>query len=282
MAKKGLLGWIILLIQGAIVGTGAILPGISGGVLCVAFGIYEPMMALLSHPLKSFKTYYKMFIPILIGWALGFTLLANAVEALFAFSAPIALMLFFGMICGTLPELIKESELSNSKTSWTPFVISLSLSFLLFTILEKGITSTVEATTWSYVLCGLIWGLSLVIPGLSSSSLLIYMGLYEPMTAGIARLDFGVILPLMGGLLITVVALARLVNKLYEKHYALVSRLILGIIISSSLKIIPTDFVDTKTFIISLACFAAGFACVRVMDCMGKKQKRKAAEKEAE
>jgi len=35
-------------IQGAIVGVGAILPGISGGVLCVAFGICEPMMALLT------------------------------------------------------------------------------------------------------------------------------------------------------------------------------------------------------------------------------------------
>ena len=44
---------LLLLIQGAIVGTGAILPGISGGVLCVAFGIYEPMMALFSHPKKA-------------------------------------------------------------------------------------------------------------------------------------------------------------------------------------------------------------------------------------
>ena len=41
---------LILALQGAIVGTGAILPGVSGGVLLVAFGIYEPMMALLSHP----------------------------------------------------------------------------------------------------------------------------------------------------------------------------------------------------------------------------------------
>ena len=45
---------LILAVQGAIVGTGAILPGVSGGVLLVAFGIYEPMMALLSHPKKSF------------------------------------------------------------------------------------------------------------------------------------------------------------------------------------------------------------------------------------
>ena len=37
---------VLYALQGAIVGVGAILPGVSGGVLCVAFGIYEPMMAL--------------------------------------------------------------------------------------------------------------------------------------------------------------------------------------------------------------------------------------------
>ena len=49
---------IIHAIQGAIIGVGAILPGVSGGVLCVAFGIYEPMMELLSHPFKALKKNY--------------------------------------------------------------------------------------------------------------------------------------------------------------------------------------------------------------------------------
>ena len=71
---------IMYAIQGAIVGVGAILPGVSGGVLCVVFGIYEPMMALLTHPIQSFKIYYKMFIPFLIGWGLGFVFLAKVVQ----------------------------------------------------------------------------------------------------------------------------------------------------------------------------------------------------------
>ena len=31
--------WLLRLLQGAIIGAGAVLPGISGGVLCVVFGI---------------------------------------------------------------------------------------------------------------------------------------------------------------------------------------------------------------------------------------------------
>ena len=272
MKKNGLLKGLILALQGAIVGTGAILPGVSGGVLCVAFGIYEPMMALLSHPLKSFKVYYRMFIPFLIGWLLGFTLLANVVEAMFNASASVALMLFFGLICGTLPELIKESERSDAYRSWTPFVLSLSLAYFLFCLLERGTAAQVQTSAISFVICGLVWGLSLIIPGLSSSSVLLYMGLYEPMTAGIAALDFSVILPLLLGLAITVITLARFVNNLFEKHYALVSRFILGFVIASSLKIVPTEFAGAGSLILSLVCFAAGFAVARYMDCAKAKQ----------
>lgn len=264
---------LILAVQGAIVGTGAILPGVSGGVLLVAFGIYEPMMAMLSHPGKSARLYYKMFVPFLIGWLLGFTLLANVVEAMFNASASVALMLFFGLICGTLPELIKESERSDEKMSWSPFVLTLSLAYFLFCLLEQGKTAEVHTSAMSFVICGLVWGLSLIVPGLSSSSVLLYMGLYEPMTAGIAALDFSVILPLLLGLAITVAALARLVNSLYEKHYALVSRLILGFVIASSLKIVPTSFESAGALVLALVCFAAGFAIARYMDLAKNKQR---------
>ncbi|MBR4040199.1 MAG: DUF368 domain-containing protein [Clostridia bacterium] len=269
-----LLKSLILAVQGAIVGTGAILPGVSGGVLLVAFGIYEPMMAMISHPGKTVKIYYKMFIPFVIGWLLGFTLLANAVEVMFQACAPVALMLFFGLICGTLPELIKNSERSDAKMSWTPFVVTLSLAYFLFCLLERGRTAEVHTNMMSFVLCGLIWGLSLLIPGLSSSSVLLYMGLYEPMTAGIASLDFSVIVPLLLGLGISVAALARMINSLYEKHYAVVSRLILGFVIASSLKIVPVEFDSAKTLVLALVCFAAGFVLARYMDCAKNKQKK--------
>ena len=168
---------ILYVIQGAIVGVGAILPGISGGVLCVAFSIYEPLMAIFSHPRKALKEHYKMFIPFLIGWVAGFVLLANAVEFLFSASSAVALMLFLGLICGTLPELFKKSEISSRKMSWSPFVIALALTYFILVILEQGNGINITLSFWSYIICGVIWGLSLVVPGLSSSSILIYIPL---------------------------------------------------------------------------------------------------------
>ena len=188
---------VLYALQGAIVGVGASLPGVSGGVLCVAFGIYEPMMALLTHPVQSFKTYYKMFVPFLVGWALGFVFLAKGVEYLFALSPTVALMLFFGLICGTVPELFKKSEKSDPNSSWTPFVITVSLAYLFFHVLENSVSVAIAPSFASFVLCGVLWGLSLIVPGLASSTGLIFLGLFEPLTAGIGALESSVLLQMI-------------------------------------------------------------------------------------
>ena len=40
---------LLHVIQGALIGLGAVLPGISGGVLSVIFGIYKPVMEPVSY-----------------------------------------------------------------------------------------------------------------------------------------------------------------------------------------------------------------------------------------
>ena len=65
-------GFLLRVLQGALIGLGAVLPGISGGVLCVVFGIYKPVMELLSNPFKNFKTHVPRLIPVIIGGAIGF------------------------------------------------------------------------------------------------------------------------------------------------------------------------------------------------------------------
>ena len=69
---------ILQIFQGALIGLGAVLPGISGGVLCVVFGIYKPIMELLSNPFKNFKTHVPRLIPVIIGAAIGEWLGADA------------------------------------------------------------------------------------------------------------------------------------------------------------------------------------------------------------
>lgn len=271
---------VLYVFQGLLVGMGAVVPGAIGGVLGVAFGYYEPIMELLTHPKQAIKKHYKRFIPFIIGWLTSFVLLAKAIEVLFAADTSITLMLFFGLICGTLPELIKTSEKSDANKSWTPMIISLSISYFVFHLLEGGGGVTVPTSFWSYLLCGVLWGLSLIIPGLASSGIMIYLGLYEPMNVGIGSLDFSVIIPLLLGVAVSVSVFARFVNMLFKKHYTIISRIILGFVTASTLMILPNSFASFTIAIVSFVCFVAGFVLTRIMDIIGKKQENRANEKE--
>ena len=137
---------------------------------------------------------------------------------------------------------------------------------MLFQILDNGVRASIVPSSGSFLISGVIWGLSLIIPGLSSSSVLLYLGLYEPLTAGIGSLDFSVIIPFAIGIGGTAIILARFVTMLFERHYATVSRIILGFVIASSLKILPSSFDTLLTFVLSIICFIGGFIISRAMD----------------
>ncbi len=97
--------FVLRVIQGALIGGGAILPGVSGGVLAVVFGIYRPMMAFLSRPIRTMKAQYRLFIPIVIGVGLGFWGFAKLVDWMFSGDSPVPISLFVGLIFGTVPML---------------------------------------------------------------------------------------------------------------------------------------------------------------------------------
>lgn len=267
-SENGFAAWPLRAVQGALVGGGAILPGVSGGVLCVAFGIYRPMMELLSHPAKAFREYYKLFIPFIIGWLAGFWGLARLMELLFSASSAAAVCLFAALVAGTLPSLFSEAGKEGvSRAAFTAFALTAFAMYALLSFLKNGAAASISPNAGWYVFCGAVWGLSLVIPGLSSSSVLIFLGLYEPMTAGISALDFRVILPLVAGIAVTVILLARAVNALFERFYSVTYFGVIGVVLSSTLLILPESFSSAAEAGLCAVIFCGGFAAAYFMNC---------------
>lgn len=266
--------WLLRVIHGALIGAGAILPGISGGVLCVLFGIYRPMMALLAHPVKTFRIYYKLFIPVLLGWVVGFFALAGLVNLLMEVSSAIAVSLFIGLIVGMIPSLYRDAgKYGHRKTGYLSMFLSFALLFSFLLYLQQGVRIDIEGNAWWFFFCGIVWGLSLVVPGLSSSSILIFMGLYQEMTAGISRFDLGVLIPLVLGILCTALLSARFVNRLFERHHTIAYHAILGIVIASTLLIVPLEFKDATEVLLSAVCAVLGFLAAWGMDRFGQRVK---------
>ena len=252
--------WIVLFLQGVIIGIGAILPGVSGGVLCVIFHLYRPMMELLANPIKSLRKYFWLFLPVILGWAVGFLALAGVVAKLFEKESNIVVCLFIGLIAGMFPSLFEEgAREGRTKGCWAALFISTAVLLAFFLFLQFGEGATVTPSIWWYLFTGVLWGVSLIVPGMSSSSLMIFLGLYGPLTAGAASLDFRVIGPVIIGIIVTVLVLARGVNALFKRYYGVAFHCIIGFVIASTIPIIPLSYKSVWEGLICLVLAVGGF-----------------------
>ena len=171
--------FLLLLSQGVIMGIGAVLPGISGGVLCVIFGIYQPMMETLAHPKKGIKKYGHMVLPVVLGFLGGFVLLAGAIAKLASSEPAIVTSLFVGLIVGTLPQLFHDgAKRGRDKSCYIALAASTSLLLGFFMLLKYGTELHITPNADWFFFCGALWGISMVAPGMTSSSVLMLLGLY--------------------------------------------------------------------------------------------------------
>lgn len=259
--------FLFQILQGALIGVGAVLPGISGGVLCVIFGIYKPVMELLSHPFKNLKTHVPRLIPVIIGVGVGFLGIAKLLAFfLETYPAP-SICLFIGLIGGMLPSLWREAgEQGRNKNSYVSVVIAMVIVFTLLISLKVFSVSIVPNFGW-YVFCGFCLALSVIAPGMSFSTLLMPLGLYTPFVDAIGSLNFSILIPSGIGAAVTVIALAKGVNVLFERRYSIAFHAIVGIVIAATIMIIPVDsFVGLSAIAINLICFVVGIVCALLLD----------------
>lgn len=289
--------WIFRVVKGALIGTGAILPGVSGGALCAAFGIYRPMMDFFAHPTKNFKNNVRFFVPFLIGTALGFVGLAKLVALLMGNENTVGpvMAFFIGCIIATIPSLHKEGDGKNWKAGhWIALVISTAVTAAALLGLDYASThvglnlvppagfSTVSFITW--LISGTVFALGAIVPGMSPSSLLMYVGLYEPMTKGLGDLDMSIVIPFIVGAVLCIVLFSKLISWMFEKSCRTMFSIVIGIVLGSTL-LLPTKmpaetFQSGASIFIVVGCFAAGALAVWLLSFLDKA--KEAAKNESE
>ena len=237
--NTGVLRLVLRVLQGMLIGVGAVLPGISGGVLCVVFGIYKPVMELLSSPLKKFKTHVPKLLPVILGAALGFLGVAKVLAFFLEKYPDQSVCLFVGLIGGMLPSLLREAgEQGRTKGSWISTGVAFVLVLSLLLSLNVLSVTILPSFGW-YLFCGFCMALSIIAPGMSFSTLLMPLGLYTPLVDGIGNLDFQVLLPAGIGAVVTILCLAKAIDALFTHFYNLAFHAIVGIVVAATLVIIP-------------------------------------------
>ncbi len=259
--------FLFRIFQGALIGLGAVLPGISGGVLSVIFGIYKPIMELISHPFANFKTHVPKLIPVFIGGIIGFLGIANLLAFFLEKYPDPSVCLFIGLIGGMLPSLFREAgEQGRSRASYVSLFVCMAVIFILLNVLNYASVTISPNFIW-YLFCGFCLALSVIAPGMSFSTLLMPLGLYTPFIDGIGHLDFAVLIPGGIGALLTVIVLARTINALFTHHYSVAFHGIVGIVCAATVMIIPfSGFSSPAKAVLNLICMAIGIVLALLLD----------------
>jgi putative membrane protein len=277
MVASKLLDWLYRFVKGMFIGTGAILPGVSGGALAAVFGVYERIIAFLSDIRKNFWPNVLFFIPVALGSVFGMFVLAYPLDYFLQTAEIQVLWCFVGCIAGTLPALFREAGQEGRKPRHLVITVVTALVGLAgLWAARQFLDVTIPLNFGTWIMAGAIFALGMIVPGLSPSNFLMYFNMYEPMTAGIKNLDFTVILPLAIGAVICVLALAKLMSLILKKAYAGVFHFILGVVIASTAVIIPTDYsgATTAVYIVSAVVFLAGLALGLFMSWLDKTYKQ--------
>lgn len=247
------MSFIYLFLVGILAGSAMVTPGVSGAVITVILGVYDKMINALTNLFNDFKKNITFLIILGIGILIGAVWFSNVIMFLYNKHEVITKFAFIGLIVGGVPFLFKEVKLKKQKISYSviifTFFISLTLWFfskLLFKIdLDANTSSNIMNFIYLF-LAGIIYSVGKVIPGISSSFLLIMIGMYEyvlsvmahPITVGLKQINK--LIPFMMGLIVGIIVLLKLIKFLLERNYGLVYSVIIGFVLGSIPVLIPS------------------------------------------
>ncbi len=269
------------LLQGIVVGVANIIPGVSGGTMMVAMGLYDKLIHAVTHIRTEFKKSMKLLIPILIGAGIAVVLLSKLFTFLLENYQIPTNFAFCGLIAGSLPFIFKKvkgSKISVSKV--IPFLIFFGLVIIMALMGEtSGKTADISFNVINVIklfLVGVVAAATMVVPGVSGSMMLMLLGYYDIILKTIS--DFvsavfkfnvdgiltgiGVLMPFGIGVIVGIIVIAKIIEFIFNKAEVHAYYAIIGLILASPIAILlKTDWtgVGVLPIVIGIFTFAAGW-----------------------
>jgi len=265
------MSFFINILIGIIIGTGFIIPGVSGGALAVILGVYDKIFDAIKN-MKN-KDNFIFLSTIILGIVIGIIGFGNLLVLLLKTREIPTKYIFIGLVIGGLPSLIKSiKDKNNEGFKFIPFVFAILISIFLF-ILERynygiDINSEIVAGNVPIIglfIAGILYAVGKIVPGISGSALLMLVGMYEYFLKIIAN-PFAItgqvlfsLIPFFVGILLSMFILFKLMNYLFAKYYIGTYSAIIGFVIGSLLYLFPGFTIDLSGLICILLAVASTF-----------------------
>ena len=267
----------MLIIKGFIIGLGKILPGVSGAVLAINLGIYQKLLNSITNFFNAWKNNLKFLLLVGVGGLIAIIFGSKVLIYLLANYKFITMMFFVGLITGGTYNFGK-----NIKYSYKSIIVILMITsiFSLLSLNTFNNNYLLSGKITDYLILflgGFIEIFASIVPGISATSLLMIIGIYDivlKMTANIYNLNYvlsniNLYICYGAGMLLSFIINIYLINYLLKKYHNQSYSIIFGLAISSIIFLIVMTFKTNFSilqFILGIILLVLGMLLSNILD----------------
>ena len=227
---------ILTIIKGFIIGGSMLIPGVSGGTMAMILKLYRRLITSISSFMKHKKESVLFLLQFCIGAGAAWLILSRPMVALNgAFPKQMACFVV-GAIVGGIPVIYRETkETKFSIWSLVFLAIGLVLVFGLAALPRNGFENSGAGLGGVMIqfLAGILGALALILPGISFSSMLYMMGVYDFIWGAVGNRDVVALLPFGLGMIIGILFLTKFLDVAMTRFPHATYMIILGFVIGS-------------------------------------------------
>lgn len=193
---------LIVAAKGAVVGGTMLVPGVSGGTMCIILGVYDRLIHAVSTFFQSKRANFWLLFCFCLGAGAGIFLLSKPLLQLMELFPKPASFFFMGAVAGSVPMTFQKAKVTSFHWRVPVYVV---VGMIIVWVLAK--LPTMDQMSGGgleryamLVASGVVAAVALVLPGISVSYLLLVLGMYSTTIQAIGNLDFEYLIPLgLGG-----------------------------------------------------------------------------------
>lgn len=274
------------IIRGFAMGTTELIPGVSSGTIALLIGIYERLLSSIKGLLSnSYRSSLRFLIPLVIGMGIAILSLSKVMTYLLETHPVPTQCTFIGLVIGVLPMLWRLSRVKE--TFKVPhvivFVLVLALLIGMSFISPEETAHNSQITLFLLVklfIAGMIAAMTLLLPGISGSLVLLILGYYYLVVSAVDELTsfnfegLPILIATGTGVVVGLYVGSVLISYLFLKFRFITYAGVMGLVLGSIFSIYPGLPNSPVMWVITIIMLIVGFLVSFILGLVGEKEAR--------